>query len=488
LCAVPAIDSLLKLAQQQGANELRVAVDQPPQMFAHGSPKRLSAPATSEQTLRILLDTILSADVERELHERGSSETSYLAGALGTYHVTFSARSSGGFSVVFIEGAVASSAPEAVSTAAPPPPDDVPEGPRTRAFPPPPASAQLTEWLRQAAAARASDLHLAEGDCPCQRVDGVLEQLSDEVIHDLFALLPLDPAQAERIAAGHSIDTAIDVSQVGRVRVHVYGTNGGPVAALRLISRVAPAFSTLNMPCAFDDLIDLPHGLVLVCGAAGSGKSTTLAALAQEALRRRSLVLVTLEDPIEYVLTPSAASLVRRRQVGNDVRDFAAGLRDALRADPDMLLIGEIRDSETAALALTAAETGHLVLASVHSRSAASAIERLVDACPPEQQAQVRIQLAESLRAVVSQRLLRRRHGSGRLPAIELLRVNRAVASLIRDGKTAQIASVLQSSGRDGMLALERSLADRVHAGEIHVEEAYAAANDPETLSIFLKR
>jgi twitching motility protein PilT len=502
---VAAIDSLLKLAQQQGANELRLAVDQPPQMFAHGTPKRLSAPATSEQTLRVLLDSILSSEVERALHEHGSSETSYLAGALGSYRVAFNARSGGGFAVVFTEGAPVVPAPAPAATPAPArsqPPLEAARAP-VQASPPAAApaapiaavegrvaraSSQLIEWLQRAAAARASDLHLAEGEYPCQRVDGVLERLSDQIIQDLPAVLPLDPTQAARLAGGGSVDTMIEVGGVGRVRVHVYGTDAGPVAALRLLLRAAPSFSSLNMPTAFDDLIDLPHGLVLVCGAAGSGKSTTLAALAQEALHRRSLVLVTLEDPIEYVLTPSESSLVRRRQIGRDVKDFAAGLRDALRADPDMLLIGEIRDAETTALALTAAETGHLVLASLHSRSSASAIERIVDVCPPEQQPQVRIQLAESLRAVVSQRLLRRRHGTGRIPAIELLRVNRAVASLIRDGKTAQIASVLQSSYRDGMVVLERSLADRVQAGEIEVEDAYAAANDPETLSIFLKR
>ncbi|HKP64851.1 MAG TPA: PilT/PilU family type 4a pilus ATPase, partial [Polyangiales bacterium] len=349
-------------------------------------------------------------------------------------------------------------------------------------------SAQLADWLQRAAAARASDLHLAEGERPWLRIDGVLKPLHSEVVDDLAALLSLNTKQVERLGRRESIDTAISVPDVGRVRVHVYRTDSGPVAAVRLLLRAAPTFSALNMPCTFDDLVDLPHGLVLVCGAAGSGKSTTLAALAQEALRRRSLVLVTLEDPLEYELTPSATSIVRRRQVGRDVLSFAAGLRDALRADPNLLLIGEIRDAETTALALSAAETGHLVLASLHSRSAPSAIDRIIDACPPQQQEQVRVQLAESLRAVVAQRLLRRRHGTGRLPAIELLRVNRAVASLIRDAKTAQITSVLQSSGRDGMLVLERSLADRVLAGEIHAEDAYAAANDPETLSILLKR
>ncbi|HKU44333.1 MAG TPA: PilT/PilU family type 4a pilus ATPase [Polyangiales bacterium] len=481
-----AIDSLLKLARQQGADELRLAVGEAPQMFARGAPTRLSVPATSEATLRVLLDAILTPALEQELNARGTSETTYVAPTLGTYRVTFRAREGGGFTVTVSDAA---------STPAPASPVEPP--PRSAAEPAPVArvgaraarpSGKLTEWLQQAVTASASDLHLAEGDHPYLRIDGVLERLSAEIIHDLNAVLPLEASQAERLARGESIDTAIDIATVGRVRVHVYRTESGPVAALRLLVRAAPRFSSLNMPAAFDDLIDLPHGLVLVCGAAGAGKSTTLAALAQEALYRRSIVLVTLEDPIEYVLQPGPASLVRRRQLGRDVGGFAAGLRDALRADPDVLLIGEIRDAETTALALTAAETGHLVLASLHSRSAASAIDRLVDASPPEQQQQVRIQLAESLRAVVSQRLLRRRQGQGRLPAIELLRVNRAIASLIREGKSAQIGSVLQSSHREGMLVLERSLADRVQAGEIELEDAYAAANDAEVLSILLKR
>jgi twitching motility protein PilT len=195
-----------------------------------------------------------------------------------------------------------------------------------------------------------------------------------------------------------------------------------------------------------------------------------------------------LEDPIEYTLTAGETSLVRRRQVGRDVRDFATGLRDALRADPELLLLGEIRDPETIALALTAAETGHLVLASMHSGSAASAVERIIDACPPARQQQVRLQLADSLRAIIAQRLLRRAHGTGRVPAIEVLRVTRAVASLIREGKTAQFATAIQSGRREGMITLERSLAERVQSGEVSSEDAYAATNDPELLTIFLSR
>ncbi|MEY4582237.1 MAG: hypothetical protein RL701_6940 [Pseudomonadota bacterium] len=519
------IDGLLKLAQQQGANELRLGAGQAPKMFARGEPKRLSVPAIAEATLRTLLQGILTSDVERRLSEHGTTETKYDAGPLGSYRVTFHAQPTG-FDVVFLEfldagtqgtasqlaaQTVAAAAPELEPVAAPPPAVQrrehaAPERPSIPSIPPAPRqhdpapvaavaqaskpvqAAQLAGWIRRAIALRASDLHLAEGECPCVRVDGSLEQLDNHVLDDLTAVIPLEAAHAEQLARGRSLDVALEIAGAGRVRAHLYATDSGPVAALRLLPRSAPTFASLNMPTPFDDLVELPHGLVLVCGAAGAGKSTTLAALAQEALRRRSIVLVTLEDPIEYALMPSATSLVRRRQIGRDARDFASGLRDALRADPDVLLLGELRDPATIALALTAAETGHLVLASLHSRSAASAIERMVDSFSGDQQQQVRLQLSESLRAVVAQRLLRRRHADGRVPAVELLRVNRAVASLIREGKSAQLASVLQSTRREGMLSLERCLADRVQAGEIHHEDAVAAANDPEALAQCLSR
>jgi twitching motility protein PilT len=217
-------------------------------------------------------------------------------------------------------------------------------------------------------------------------------------------------------------------------------------------------------------------------------QSTTLAALAQEALRRRSVVLATLEDPIEYHLVAGERSIVRRRQVGRDVPDFASGLRDALRQDPNIILVGEMRDAETMTLALTAAETGHLVLSSIHSRSAASTVERIIDSYPPARAAQVRIQLADALRAVVGQRLIPRARGGGRVPALEVMRSNHAVAALIRDGKTAQLASAIQAGRADGMITLERCLADRVASGEIRIEDARAAANDVTSLSMNLTR
>ena len=502
------IDSLLGLAKQQGADELHVGVGKEPRMFARGTPKRLSIPATSEETLRALLDEILSPEREHELRQQGTLEVGYEGRGLGVFRVTLSVVG-GGFAAVFRSGEAAAAAPAAAAprqaekpaAPAPAPPPATPA--RKSAAPPPPPAASpsapppssatvagpaFAALVQQAAALHASDLHLAEGEYPTVRVAGTLRQLAIDVPNDLAALLTLDAVSGARIARGEAVDLAIEVPGSGRVRVHFYPSAQGPIAAVRLLPLQAPSFSALNMPLAFDDLVQLPHGLVLVCGPAGSGKSTTLAALAQEALRARSIVLVTLEDPIEYTLSAFNQSLIRRRQIGRDVRDFATGLRDALRADPELLLLGELRDPESIALALTAAETGHLVLASMHSGSAASAVERIVDAAPIERQPQVRLQLADSLRAVIAQRLLRRSHAEGRIPAVEVLRVTRAAASLIREGKTNQFGTVLQSSKREGMISLERSLADRVHAGEIRSEDAYAAANDTETLKVFLSR
>jgi twitching motility protein PilT len=340
--------------------------------------------------------------------------------------------------------------------------------------------------VARALALQASDLHLLAGEQPMVRVDGRLSRLDEVPIDDVCEVLGLGPNVAAHVARGEAVELALELDDGARGRVHVYRAAAGIAATVRFFARTPPSLASLHMPVPLDDLVDLPHGLVLVCGATGSGKSTTLAALAQEALRRRSIVLVTLEDPIELVLASPSSAIVRQRQVGRDVRDFATGLRDALREDPDILVVGEMRDAETIALALTAAETGHLVLATLHSGSVASAIERIVDAYPPERQGQIRGQLADALRVVVAQRLVPRARGGGRLPAIEVLRVNHAAGAMIREGKTAQITSVLQSGRRDGMIPLERSLADRVNAGEISLEHARAAANDVQALASYL--
>lgn len=319
------------------------------------------------------------------------------------------------------------------------------------------------------------------------RINGTLQVLEGAPGFDAAALLG-GPQRLEQVRARGSMDRAFDLPGMGRVRVNVYTSEEGLCAAVRLLRREAPALAELHLPPHLEPLIDLPHGLVVACGPTGCGKSTTLAALVQHALRVRPQVLVTLEDPIEYVIRPMrACGLVRQREVGTHVRDFATGLRDALREDPDILLVGEMRDPETISLALTAAETGHLVFASLHSRTAPSAVERIIDTYAPERQRQIRVQLADSLRAVIAQRLIPTADGAGRVPAVELLRITHAVANMIREGRTAQIVNALQAGANEGMLVLERSLADLVRTNRVRRETALAVANDAAALSEYLR-
>jgi twitching motility protein PilT len=338
------------------------------------------------------------------------------------------------------------------------------ETPRAKS---PSPSAALEALLAEAVALRASDVHVREGEPAFARVDGRLVPLSGGP-HDMRMLIG-EALGAER----QSADVSLASPSAGRVRLHAFRVGRAVAIALRVLPPAIPTLASLGFPVDLSDLALLPNGLVLVTGPTGSGKSTTAAALCQEVLRQRSAVLLTLEDPVEYAFdTSGTRSLVRQRQIGVDVADFSTGLRDALREDPDVLLIGEMRDAESISLALTAAETGHLVFASLHSRSAASAIERIVDTYPAARQHQLRIQLSESLRAVIAQRLLPRAQGGGRVAALEVLRKNSAVANLIREGKTPQLVNVMQSSRREGMLPLERNL---------------ATANDQEALSEYLQ-
>jgi twitching motility protein PilT len=496
LAAMARVDSLLSILVQQGANELRLGTDREPKMLAFGVAKRLAIPSTPAETLRELLGEILTGEREQAMRAGGRIDVRYEAAGLGGFQVKLLARPEGAFDAVFLRETrtsppAAASAVVARPSAVQSPAAPVTSGPEPPSAPAPAmpittvATPAFVELVATAAALRASDVHLLEGACPVVRVDGALRQLADAPV-SLLPLLSLGVEQEDRIARGHSVDIGLEVESVGRVRLHVFRTAEGTAAAVRLLPSAAPSLASLQIPVPLDDLVVAPSGLVLVCGATGSGKSTTLAALAQEALRRRSIALTTLEDPIEYGLAQSHTSIVRRRQVGRDVADFASGLRDALREDPDVILVGEMRDPETIGLALTAAETGHLVLSSLHAPSAASAIERIVDVYAPQRQAQIRVQLADVLRAVVAQWLLPRARGGGRVMVVEVLRVNHAIAALVRDGRTAQIATAIQSGRREGMITLERCLADRVQAGEVRLEDARALANDPASLSLYV--
>jgi twitching motility protein PilT len=501
------IDSLLTLVHGQGANELRLGSDREPQMFADGTPKRLVMPKMTTETLRELLGELLPPDREKMLVAQGQVQLLHEAPGLGPFRVALTRRGPPGselaIDAVFMRGrgkaapATAPAAPAPASMALPasprapmevatPAPDPAPSASSATSDPPSP---ELAALLGRATAQRASDVHLLDGEAPVLRVDGKLRTAGSEPAADVIRLLGAGLAgeARRRLAQGASADLALGLDGVGRFRVNVYQSASGLAAAIRVLASTPPALADLGLPVPLDDLVDLPHGLVLVCGATGSGKSSTLAALAQEALRRRAGMVITLEDPIEYVLaTRGARGISRQRQVGRDVRSFATGLADALREDPDLLVIGEMRDPETIGLALTAAETGHLVLASMHSRSAAAAVERIVDSYPPERQQQIRVQLADALRVVVAQRLLPRLGHEGRVLAMEVLRGTHAVANAIREAKTAGIQSAIQAGKREGMLPLERCLADLVQRQRVSLEDARAAANDPSVLASYL--
>ena len=491
------VDSLLKMLRENDADELRIGTDSAPRMSKRGSPVRLSIPPTSDAVLRILLGDLLSADAELALRGIGKVEAAHRTQTGERYSVSLQRRGEPLLTGPLLVDAVfrtASGAQGPLTTAVTMPVIAAVAAPAapTAAAASSPLTGSLAALLRRAVSARASDLHLFSGEPPSLRIDGSLSVLRDEPAVSVESLLANEVSEEgwRQVVSGRSIDQLIDGGLDGRFRLNVYRAAGRAAAAIRVLPRRAPTLTELQMPVPLEDCVSAPHGLVIVCGPTGSGKSATLAALAETALaisarRGKARLLITLEDPVEYVIPAHDGGLVRQRQIGNDVRDFPSGLRDSLREDPDILLIGEMRDAETIALAITAAETGHLVLTSLHSRSAASSIERIVDTYSEGRQHQVRLQLADSLRAVISQRLVRSNAG-GRVPAVEILRGSSSVSSLIREGKTAHLVTAMQSGRKEGMIPLERCLADMVKARQIDRDEAMAAANDVATLTSYL--
>lgn len=461
--------------------------DETPLVLAAGVPRRFTMASTPDATLRQLLGELLSAERLQELEAAKLVEFEHHPKNLGRFAVTLLLDSERRLQATFRRGERGATPPGEVAARVVAPPVESRAAVTTPSSASPGIDPRLVELCAEAARARASDIHVADGEPTFFRVDGRLERVSDGR-DGVRSYLRLDARAQARVESGASLDFGVELESRQRLRISVYRTGAGLAAAIRLLPRLAPTLEELNLPLPLDDLSEIPHGLVLLCGATGSGKSTTLAALCRRALEQRSIVLLTLEDPVEFVLPTATRSLARQRQIGRDVPDFAAGLRDALRADPDVIMVGELRDTDTMRLALTAAETGHLVLASLHSGSAAGCIERMIDAYPPEQRHSIRTQLADALRAVVVQKLLPRARGGGRVPALEVLRVTHAVANVVREGRTQQIGTLLQGGRREGMLSLERCLADYVHAGIVSEETVRAAANDRDSLATYLTK
>ncbi len=316
------------------------------------------------------------------------------------------------------------------------------------------------EFLEEAIQRRASDLHISSDWVPMVRVGGKMGRLTDAIVsrQEVEALIreEFQVPPAPQDAPAREYDFSCSYNQV-RLRVHIFYQQNGWALAIRILPAKIPTFAELNFPPIFNKLVTAQQGLVLVTGPTGSGKSTTLATLVQEINRNRPVHIITIEDPIEYVYEPSKA-LIQQREVGVHTRGFATALRAALREDPDVILVGEMRDLETIQAALEAAETGHLVLSTLHTNSAAEAIERIVGVFPEFQQQQIRLMLADSILAIISQRLIPAYTPAGLVAAQEILIATPAVRNLIREQKTYQLPTLMQTNAAQGMQTMEQCL------------------------------
>jgi twitching motility protein PilT len=344
---------------------------------------------------------------------------------------------------------------------------------------------QLHSLLKTAVEKGASDIHLVAGHRPTLRLHTVMTPLDAPVLTDQDALALLramaGAAHMTRFEELKDADFSYSVPGLGRFRVNAHWQRRTVGIALRLIRERVPAFAELGLPPVVEKLADLPSGLVLVTGDTGSGKSTTLAAMIQAINEHYDKHVITLEDPVEYAFV-SKRCLIEQRELGDDVTSFASGLRHVLRQDPDIILVGEMRDLETAAAALTAAETGHLVLSTLHTINAARTVERIIDMYPTGQQAQTRSMLAGTLRAVVSQTLFKRVDGQGMAPAVEVMLANPAVRNLIRENRAFELPNVIETHRSLGMRSLDWAIAELYRAGTISRDDALAQAAYPEKL------
>jgi twitching motility protein PilT len=347
----------------------------------------------------------------------------------------------------------------------------------------------MEELLQQVTDLKASDLHLSVGLPPVVRTDGKLVRLEYPPLNKetcqrlVFSML--NNEQRRTLEQDWELDFSYGVNDVGRFRVNVYKERGTYAAALRSIVTDIPNFESLNLPEIVREICHRPKGLVLVTGPTGSGKSTTLAAMIDYINTNRSEHILTVEDPIEFLHT-SKRSVIHQRELNQDTRSFSAALKSALREDPDVILVGEMRDLETIRLALTAAETGHLVMGTLHTSSAMQTVDRVVDVFPAEQQQQIRVQLSNSLCAVFSQTLLPKlnplKEKQGRILSQEIMIVTPAIANLVREGKTAQLYSSIQTGAQYGMQTLEANLKGLYQQNLITLEDALSKTTRPDDL------
>ena len=314
-----------------------------------------------------------------------------------------------------------------------------------------------------------SDFHIRSGSPLAYRQTGEIIMIKEVLVkpQDLKDLLSMNCNEEElkKFDTTHELDSAVTLSGL-RFRANFYKTINGPAAVLRRVESKIPDMDQFNLPPALYDIVDMHAGLVLVTGPTGSGKSTTLAAIVNEINKTRTANIITVEDPVEFIHQDNK-SIVSHREVGKQTQSFANALKAALREDPDVILVGEMRDLETISLALTAAETGHLVFGTLHTSGAPSTINRIIDVFPPEQQEQIRAQISTSLKMVVTQRLLKTKDGQGRVGAFEIMKCTAPIQNLIREAKIHQIPSIMQTAVRDGMITMDKSLEELVKSGKI---------------------
>lgn len=344
----------------------------------------------------------------------------------------------------------------------------------------------IDELLMAAKEYDASDVHISVGVPPKMRVNGVLVDMNYPKLfpEDTKAIITpvLSDIQAELLDKKGEIDFSYSISKAGRYRINAYKQRGTISAAIRLVGTVIPKPSELGIPSSVVDLINRQRGLVLVTGPTGSGKSTTLASILDQINETKEKHIITLEDPIEYLHSHKKA-MVNQREIGTDSNSYATALRAALREDPDVILVGEMRDLETISIAITAAETGHLVFSTLHTTGAASTIDRVIDVFPPHQQQQIRVQLAMVLECVVSQQLIAKDRQKGRVAAFEVMHNSVAIKNLIRENKTYQINSMMQTSKKIGMQTMDDALYDLYTAGQISAESAMNYAQDVQVMT-----
>ena len=347
----------------------------------------------------------------------------------------------------------------------------------------------IEELLEDAVGKGASDIHISANLPPVFRIDGKLirtnmEALTAENVETLVFPI-LNNEQRRKLEQEWELDLSYGIHGLGRFRVNVYKNNGTYAAAFRTINTQVPSFETLGLPPVVKKITERPRGLILVTGPTGSGKSTTLASMIDHINETRNEHILTIEDPVEFV-HKSKKSVVHQRELGQDTRSFANALKSALREDPDIILVGEMRDLDTISLAITAAETGHLFMGTLHTSSASQTIDRIIDVFPQGQQQQIRIMLSNSLCAVFSQTLLPKLSENGekkgRVMAQEIMVVNGAIANLIREGKTSQMYSAIQTGAQHGMQTLETALANLYKKGLISAEDALVKSSRPDEL------